>query len=289
MIAPGDVRGSDWTRAELGLIVGDYFDMLRAELLDVPYNKTSHRKALQELLPARTKGSVEFKHQNISAVLVGFGLPYVEGYKPLGNYQSLLEEVVGDFLYDRPQFIEQFEGAPRLNPVDEKYPDVGLDLLFVPRPERLDGPTGASMPWPKRRTRLVNFAKRDADNRRMGMLGEKFSLALEKRRLFQAGRDDLANKVEWVSQTIGDGLGFDLLSFDELTDSEKYIEVKTTGMGRFSPFYVTDNEVRFSEAEPARYQLYRVFDFSTSPRLYVLSGALSLACRLSPVQYRATI
>ena len=38
---------------------------------------------------------------------------------------------------------------------------------------------------------------------------------LERRRLLSHGRDDLAKKVEWVSDTSGDGLGFDVLSFDE--------------------------------------------------------------------------
>jgi len=92
-----------------------------------------------------------------------------------------------------------------------------------------------------------------------------------------------------VSDSIGDGLGFDLLSYNEIDDSEKWIEVKTTGLGKFFPFYVTDNEVRCSEAEPGKYHLYRVFDFSRSPRLYVLPGALSARCRLTPVNYRATI
>ena len=35
-----------------------------------------------------------------------------------------------------------------------------------------------------------------------------------------AGRDYLAKKVEWVTQTVGDGLGFDILSFDDADDSE---------------------------------------------------------------------
>jgi len=38
---------------------------------------------------------------------------------------------------------------------------------------------------------------------------------------------------------------------------------------------------------PDRYQLYRVFDFADSPRLYVLSGSLRELCRLEPLQYSA--
>jgi hypothetical protein len=37
--------GKDWSGAEVGLIVADYFAMLRAELLGQPYTKADHRKA----------------------------------------------------------------------------------------------------------------------------------------------------------------------------------------------------------------------------------------------------
>ena len=36
-------------------------------------------------LDGRSKGSIEFKHQNVSAVLVDMGLPYIDGYKPPGT------------------------------------------------------------------------------------------------------------------------------------------------------------------------------------------------------------
>lgn len=76
---------------------------------------------------------------------------------------------------------------------------------------------------------------------------------------------------------------------DEHNESERFIEVKTTGLGKFFPFYVTSNEVRCSEACSDRFQLFRVFDFSKAPRVYVLSGAISQVCRLEPIQFRAII
>jgi hypothetical protein len=65
-----------------------------------------------------------------------------------------------------------------------------------------------------------------------------------------AGRDDLARRVVWASRDIGDGLGFDILSFDDADDTERMLEVKTTGLGKFSCFYVTGNELRWSEDIP---------------------------------------
>ncbi|WP_435017962.1 hypothetical protein TA3x_005585 [Tundrisphaera sp. TA3] len=63
----------------MDLIVADYFHMLKAELAGDPYSKAEHNRALQPLLDGRSKSSVEFKHRNISAVLVATGLPYIEG------------------------------------------------------------------------------------------------------------------------------------------------------------------------------------------------------------------
>ncbi len=85
---------------------------------------------------------------------------------------------------------------------------------------------------------------------KLGKLGEEFVYDLERHRLKEAGRDDLALKVQWVAQSIGDGLGFDILSFDETCDSERMLEVKATVLGKFFPFYVTANEVRCSDDIP---------------------------------------
>jgi hypothetical protein len=88
-----------WSETEVSYIVSDYFSMLLKELFGKKYNKTEHRKKLKPLLHNRTDGSIERKHQNISAVMIEMGLPYIAGYKPLRNYQrSVLPEVINDFL-----------------------------------------------------------------------------------------------------------------------------------------------------------------------------------------------
>jgi hypothetical protein len=99
---------------------------------------------------------------------------------------------------------------------------------------------------------------------------------------------DLARKVQWVAATIGDSLGFDVLSFDDADESEKLIEVKATGLGKFFPFYVTATEVRCSEDRTGPFHLYRVFDFARTPQVYVLTGSLGATCRLEPTLFPAT-
>lgn len=282
--------GKDWSEDEVRLIVADYFDMLETELLGQPFKKSEHRKVLAPKLQGRSDGSIEFKHQNVSGVLVELGLPYIEGYKPRGNYQALLATEVEGFLEQHPGFLDKLASAPTLNPVQGQQiisPD--FDQIIEAPPEKIISPSATNKPWLSRKARKIDFAERDAANRQLGKLGEQFVYDLERYRLKAAGRDDLAQKVVWASRVIGDGLGFDILSFDEADDSERMLEIKTTGLGKFFPFLVTSNEVRCSEDIPQQYHLFRVFDFGRTPRLYVLHGSLRELCQLDPVLYRAVI
>jgi hypothetical protein len=114
-------------------------------------------------------------------------------------------------------------------------------------------------------------------------------LEFEQRRLHdEEQRPDLAKRVEWISDTRGDGAGYDIASFNA-DASDRLIEVKTTGLGKSFPFMVTANEVRVSERQPQAYHLYRVFEFATRPRMYLLPGSLQISCDLEATQYRARV
>ncbi len=67
--------GTNWQDEELDAIVADYFAMLSAELARLPYVESRHSAALMERIGG-THRSVEFKHQNISAVLEELGMPW---------------------------------------------------------------------------------------------------------------------------------------------------------------------------------------------------------------------
>jgi hypothetical protein len=282
--------GQDWSEAEVERIVADYFEMLRKELHCQPYSKAEHRRLLLPTLSGRKEAAVEFKHCNVSGVLVGMGLPYVEGYKPRGNYQLLLADRVAAFLDARPHLLDQMRQAPLVCPASlpDLWPFVPGGVVEDP-PERIHLPNRDGKPWLTLKGRRIDFAERDAANRRLGDIGEEFALWYERQRLIAAGRDDLAAKVRWVARDIGDGLGFDILSFDEADGSERYVEVKATGLGKYFPFLVTDLELRCSEDVADRFRLYRVFDAGRKPRLYVLSGPLGRSCELHPATYRATL
>lgn len=86
----------DWSRLEVEAIVADYLQMLTLELAGQTYNKTVHRRKLQEKLQDRSDASIEFKHGNISAAMIDLGFPYIRGYKPRSNYQALLAMVAAE-------------------------------------------------------------------------------------------------------------------------------------------------------------------------------------------------
>jgi hypothetical protein len=275
---------AEWSQLECEAIVKDYLQMFMDEVTGRPYSKAEHRRALQKLLNNRSEGSIEYKHQNISAILLELGYPYVQGYKPAFNYQKILKSVVSDQLRKKTGSIEAgFSALSDEIPVEIR--DIDWDAVFDTPPDRLPDPVNDQVrefsPF------HYNFVEREMRNRRLGELGEGFVLELEQQRLQRAGRDDLAREVEWVSKVRGDGAGFDIRSFDERRDEELFIEVKTTNSGKYQPFLISDNEVAFSETAADRYALYRVFDFRRSAKLFTLPGNINQHVRLRPKVYKA--
>ena len=120
----------------------------------------------------------------------------------------------------------------------------------------------------------------------VGRSGEDFVLDFERERLITAGRDNLADRIEHVSLTEGDGAGFDIRSF-ELDGTDRLIEVKATTYGKHTPFFVTRNEVRVSRHEEKRFHLYRVFRLRRDPRLYTVGGAIEDGFRLEGTLFEA--
>lgn len=127
----------------------------------------------------------------------------------------------------------------------------------------------------------------DARNRRiieLGAKGEKWVCQYEQTLLLDKGRADLAKRVENVSVTRGDGLGYDVLSFND-DGTEKHIEVKTTAGAYSRQFYVTRNELEYSRQHPDTFFLYRVYDYEDggdgmprTARIKIIRGSLEPLC-----------
>lgn len=102
-------------------------------------------------------------------------------------------------------------------------------------------------------------------NTRLGLEGELFVCFLERQKLIDLERGDLAKLVEHKSVTEGDGLGYDILSFDS-EGNEKYIEVKNTKGACNTRVFISPNEIQFSSENSNNYYLYRVYQFNESKK-----------------------
>jgi 5-methylcytosine-specific restriction protein A len=90
---------SAWSNEELMSAVQAYLGMLRLELAGELYNKAEVNRQLREgPLAGRTKASVEFRMQNISAALYELKMPYIAGYLPARNIGSAVKEKMVELL-----------------------------------------------------------------------------------------------------------------------------------------------------------------------------------------------
>ncbi len=94
--------------------------------------------------------------------------------------------------------------------------------LYLERAARVGGPSGKGK---------TVVARRSKEALKIGTKGEKLVVGYEKRRLLEAGRGDLAEKVEWLANQ-NKTPGWDIDSF-ELDGSPLRIEVKSSS-GRIS-------------------------------------------------------
>jgi hypothetical protein len=105
--------------------VADYLAMLADELAGKPYVKARHNALLRERI-GRSRGSVEFKYENVSAVLEKMGMPWIAGYKPARHYQGAIAEAIWRHLEREP---------------------AALDVPIAP-PQRIQAPENVFVPAP---------------------------------------------------------------------------------------------------------------------------------------------
>ncbi|MCF8228607.1 MAG: DUF3883 domain-containing protein [Bacteroidales bacterium] len=270
----------DWSNIEVETIISDYFSMLSLEISGKSYSKAEHRRALLPLLNNRSEGSIEFKHQNISAVLIKLGQPYIKGYLPRYNYQRILEEKVIEYLSAHSQIENHFESFASRQIFK---PELDYENLLVSPPASniFHEPSETYSRSPIK----VNYLEKEQNNAKLGMFGEEIVMEYERRSLIKMGKANLAEKVEWISQEKGDGLGFDILSRYG-NGKDKYIEVKTTKLSKESPFFFTRNEMLFSLGHKSDYHLYRLFDVDKRAKMFVKQGDLKTICHSVPISFK---
>lgn len=249
------IRYIGWPIDEVEAAVDSYFTMMSFASAGEKLVKSKHLKALAAQFPTRSLKAFEYKFQNISAVLSDLGRPWLQGFAPKSQYQALLRFVIEDRIGRR----------------------IALEEREVN--ELLDKPPGAS------KLRKTDWAKRDAENRELGKMGEIYVLEKERERLANSRRPELSAQVEWLSEK-SDSYGYDIDSFDE-DGKPIMIEVKTTTCNENAPFYISATEVQKSHEFGLSYRIYRVFDFLTDPKIQIYSGPADNHFELEAVSFRA--
>lgn len=275
------MAGDSWTDTENDLIVADYFAMLNHDLDHRPYSKTEHRRTLLPRLNGRSEGSVEFKHQNISAVLKGMSEDWIRGYKPAVNFQASLEDAVARWLDRNPDWLHRVPAPRSVTSLQEAAP-----IWIGPAPTLSNQLPPQELEQMLRIARKFDAAARDERNRNLGRAGEKHVLAHERASLQLAGREDLARKVRWVSEEDGDGAGYDIASFAP-DGRSRLIEVKTTNGWERSPFHITRNELAVADERRSEWCLFRLWNFSREPKAFELYPPLDAHVTLTATNFVA--
>jgi len=263
-----------WSLVECEITVEAYFQCVALQNEGKPFTKSSIYRQVASKLDNRSAKAVEYKFQNIEKVLEENDLPRL-GMSTKSNYQRLLRPVVLDYLRVHPEIGS---GTPNTTPPIKSW----TAALVDPPKGRTKAPTK------DRRSLIVKVevARQDAENKKLGRCGEEWAMKIERQRLVEAGKAELARRVVWVAEVEGDGAGYDIRSFDE-NGTEIFIEVKTTNGGKGADFLITANELNTSDRVGKPFRLYRVFDFSRDPHVYVLEGPLSSKLLVTPRSFSA--
>jgi len=273
---------SPWAEWEVEQLVRTYLEALKAR----PTKKS--RKAdeiIRSLAVGTSRSSDEIVTTlgMVSAVLEGNGIPSVEAWASYYPVDPAIERAVIRLLGDDLSF--RADSAPERPDFDVTF-IWSDDLLSAPPLRGEDEVELVRLSSPIRPVK-IDFLARQHKNQLLGEGGERWVLEYERARLQRAGLSNLAKRVRWVSKEDGDGLGYDIASFDN-DGNPIFIEVKTTSAGSLAPFIVTRNEILQSEELGDAYRLYRVFRYPERPRLFILTGPIAGHLHLVAETFRAS-
>ena len=191
----------------------------------------------------------------------------------IGNeeyFDTTFNILTQDFLFAVSYHLDSINSEIRIPTINLVH-----DPVFVP------DDTGVSL-----QGSFDDYVQREKRNKIIGTLGELFVLQYE----MQSCQKKFAKSVSHDSKNIGDGIGYDILSYD-YEGNEKYIEVKTTKGDLSAPFYITRNELEKSKIVKDNYYLYRVFNFNEEDNtadLKIIQGDLTKYCCL-PTQFKVAL
>lgn len=173
------------------------------------------------------------------------------------EYHLLVQDIVYSANYfDHPEVLE----------VEQEVPIKKFSLSAIDHSVKLKGVH-------------KDYVQEAKANKEIGDAGEEFVYQYERMQIkkYKACKD---KSVRRVAKLDGDGLGYDILSYDK-NGNEKYIEVKTTAGPEEGSIFITANELKMSQMKPDQYYLYRVYDFdkvNMTGKISIRKGSLEDLC-----------
>ncbi len=131
----------------------------------------------------------------------------------------------------------------------------------------------------------IDYIKLNKLRKNIGTLGELLVMEYENERLKSEG---LPYEAVHVAKTIGDGLGYDIVSYDK-DGKEIHIEVKTTRTANVDGFYMSRREIEESQNSEYPYKIYRLYNLDEKDGtvdLKIYEGSVtSETFYMTPVSY----
>lgn len=282
------MAGQDWSDEENDALVATYFAMLAHDLRGDEFEKAQMIRDVRSALSDRSEKSVEYKLRNVSAVLYSMRIQPVPGLKLLSNFQSSLIDAVHRFFVDHPNWILDSAQSKRSIERFKARESPAFSYGAAPHLRNALPEEDEIQKDRDRVARKIDLGALDASNRALGRAGEEFAVEFERSTLNASGRYDLAKRVDWVSQSKGDGLGYDIQSF-EPNGKERLIEVKTTNGDARTPFHITRNELAVADEFRDRWVLARLYNFAREPNGFELRPPLQDHVALTPTTFLASL
>lgn len=203
------------------------------------------------------------------------------GKKISGTLENVIrtvpEEYISDFIYGYKTSAVTDENTLVVYET-ENIKTTAKSLQKVSIPKRTSRSTASKKTNKTFKTKR-DYIKENIRNLDIGERGEKLVFEMEKEKLNNAVNEGKISSVnqylKWVSLD-DDSAGYDILSYDVETKNPIFIEVKATTGSKYSPFYMSEGELKFSKDNKAQYRLYRLYNLKNDVAKYFeLDGDIS--------------
>lgn len=305
-----------WAAKKEPEIVRELFKMLYDLSLDLKERIEDFRNGIDSIVEKHKEGKVSKSYQDDRAIMVYLNMMYPEKYylykytmftkfAKLIDYAELpnagdieliflfnsMCEMILQRVKEDTELLEKYEARKQkyydpdhhLLVQDIIYSAIYYDGTAVLDEEKKvhikDFTLEAKPSKVKLKGSHVNYIEKEKSQQALGNAGEEFVYQYEREKVKKL-KLSKEKQVERKSVTKGDGLGYDILSYDE-HGNEMFIEVKTTTGAETGTIFITANELEMSEQYPDQYYLYRVYNFDAAYMkgdLSIRKGSLKPLC-----------